>query len=317
MGAFFGFLTAWLTDSAVVGVLGGLGAGMVTGALMAFLAVQAQADQIVVGIGLNIAALGVTGFTFRQIFTGPQTLLHRPGRISIPGLSNVPFLGEAVFRQPVMVYLALATAPLVWFLLYRTRWGLSIRAAGEVPEAVEAAGESTARARWAGTLLAGALAGVGGAFLSVELGVFIEGMTAGRGFLAIAAVIFGRWRPVGVLAACLVFGAADALQLRLQSEAAVSRSVWLVFALVGPAYLLFAWRARRVHRWPLGRWAGLLIPTLLGLVLFATAPSISLPAQLWRTVPYFLSLAMLASVIGRSRMPTALAIPFRRGGASH
>jgi simple sugar transport system permease protein len=259
VGSFTGFLVTWATGSPALGIVAGMVCGALLAVVMALLAVVARADQIVVGIGLNIAALGITSFAFREIFSGEQVTLDRP-RFALPVLADLPFVGEALFREPLVTYLAIATMTAVWFLLYRTSWGLAIRAAGEVPEAVEAAGLRTAHYRWAGTLIAGALAGVGGAFLSIELGVFVEGMTAGRGFLALAAVIFGRWRPAGVLGACLVFGAADALQLRLQGAA------------------------------------------------FAVA----LPAQLWRTAPYILSLVMLAGAVGRSRMPSALAVAFRR-----
>jgi general nucleoside transport system permease protein len=172
-----------------------------------------------------------------------------------------------------------------------------------------------AKIRWLGTITAGAMAGAGGAFLSVgQLGLFQEDMSAGRGFLALAAVIFGGWRPVGVLVACLVFGAADALQLRLQAYANIPRQVWLVVALVALAYVV---ATRLGARATVRSWLGLVLGvavTGVSVGLFAAGPHIHFPPQLWLTVPYLLALLALAGLVGRVRMPTALAIPYRRGG---
>lgn len=310
-GAFFAFLGTYLTDSLLVGVLVGLGAGAVVAAIMALLAIQGRADQIVVGVGLNLLALGVTTFAFREVFSGQaEVRLDRLPVAPIPGLSRIPVLGPALFRQTIMVYVAFLLVGLVWFLLQRTRWGLAIRAAGERPAAADTAGVSVARVRWAGTLVAGALAGVAGAFLSVgQLGLFIEGMSAGRGFLALAAVIFGGWRPLGVLAACLVFGAADALQLRLQAEATVPGQVWLLVAIVACGYLLLSATRRRLT----GGAVVALGLAGLGGALFVVAPPWHFPPQLWLALPYVLALLALAGVVRRVRMPSALAVAYRRG----
>lgn len=218
-GAFFAFVTTWQTGSIWLGVLVALAAGALLAALMAFLSIEASADQIVVGVGLNILAFGVTTFAFEQIFSSRGQVILQPMRpLAIPGLSHLPGVGKALFDQVPLAYLAYLLLPAVWFLLFKTTWGIALRAAGELPEAVESAGIRVKRVRWLATLAAGAFAGVGGSFLSVaSLGLFIQGMSAGRGFIALAAVIFGRWRPLGVLAACLLFGGADALQLRLQA----------------------------------------------------------------------------------------------------
>src|SRR5262249_13720579 len=170
-----------------------------------------------------------------------QVILDAMSPVGIPGLDDLGGVGKALFDQPPLTYVAYLLVPALWLLLQRTSAGLALRAAGEVPEAVETAGISVGGGRWAGTLTAGALAGVGGAYLSVvSLGLFLQGMSAGRGFIALAAVIFGRWRPFGVLAACLVFGGADALQLRLQAEESIPREVWIVVAAIPALALLYA-----------------------------------------------------------------------------
>jgi ABC-type uncharacterized transport system permease subunit len=310
-GAFFAFLATYVTDSVLVGTLVGLGSGAAVAAIMAVLAINARADQIVVGVGLNLLALGVTTFAFREVFSGQaEVRLDRPGVVPIPGLSRIPVLGPALFRQTLMVYLAFALVGVVWFVLYRTTWGLIIRAAGERPAAADTAGASVARVRWAGTVVAGGLAGVAGAFLSIgQLGLFIEGMSAGRGFLALAAVIFGGWQPLGVLVACLVFGAADALQLRLQAEATVPREVWLLVATVALGYL--GWSVARRRLAPSMLFATALAGGAIGL--FTLAPAWHFPPQLWLTLPYVLALLALAGLVRRVRMPTGLAVPYRRG----
>ena len=315
-GAFFSYLGAWLWGNLFLGVLFGLVAGMAVAAIMALLTIHARADQIVVGVGLNLMAIGITTFAYRQIFTSrTEVHLDRPQPIPIPLLRDIPVVGDALFSQTLLVYLAFLGVAVVWFVLYRTNWGLAIRAAGEVPAAADTAGVSVARIRWVGTLTAGAMAGLAGAFLCVgQLGIFQEDMSAGRGFLALAAVIFGGWRPLGVLAACLVFGAADALQLRLQAYAFIPRQVWLVVAVIAVAYVV----ATRIGtRAAVRSWLGLAIGvavTGVAVGLFAAAPEIHFPLQLWLTVPYLLALLALAGLVGRVRMPAALAIPYRRGG---
>jgi ABC-type uncharacterized transport system permease subunit len=314
-GAFAAFVATWQTGSIWLGILVGLVAGALLAALMAILSIELHADQVVAGVGLNILALGVTTFAFDQIFASrPQALLQPMRPLEIPGLSHLPYVGKALFDQVPPGYIAFLAVLVVWFLLYRTTWGLSLRAAGELPEAVETAGLSVRRVRWAAELATGALAGVGGAFLSVvSLGLFIQGMSAGRGYIALAAVIFGGWRPFGVLGACFVFGGADALQLRLQAVGFIPRQVW--FVVLAVPIVFFAHRQLR-RRKPIG-------PTASGLggglamasvVLFALAPTFALPSQLWLAAPYLLTLLVLAGFVGRPRMPTALAVPLHREG---
>lgn len=318
VGAFFAFLGTHLVDNLVLGVLLGVVAGMTLAVVMVLLTIHARANQIVVGVGLNIAALGITTFAFRQIFAfRTEAPLARPAPLPIPLLSKVPVIGDALFSQTIMVYLAFVGVAVAWLVLYRTSWGLALRAAGEVPAAADAAGASVARVRWFGTLVAGGMAGMAGAFLSVgQVGLFQENMSAGRGFLALAAVIFGGWRPLGVLAACLAFGAADALQLRLQAYDHVPRQVWLVIALVALGYLVWTrMGSRRRLRSPTGLAVGVAVIGA-GVASFAADPQVQFPSQLWLSVPYLLALLALAGLVGRVRMPAALAIPYQRGGGS-
>ena len=313
-GAFFAFLVTWQTGSPWLGVLTGAAAGAVLGALMALLSIEAGADQIVTGVGLNILAFGVTTFVFEQIFAHrAQVILNAMTPLGIPGLQDLGGFGKALFRQPPLAYVAYLLVPALWLLLHRTSAGLALRAAGELPEAVETAGISVRAVRWAGTLAAGALAGVGGAYLSVvSLGLFLEGMSAGRGFIALAAVIFGRWRPVGVLAACLVFGGADSLQLRLQAAGSIPREVWIVAAavpVVALAYALARGRLSRIERVDLVVGASVVSA---GTVLAVIRPAWTIPPQLWLTMPYVVAIVVLAGFVGRTRLPAALGLPYRR-----
>jgi simple sugar transport system permease protein len=314
VGAFFGFLVSWQTGSPWLAVGAGLFAGAVLAALMAVLSIEARADQIVAGIGLNILAFGVTSFVFDQIFAHRgQVVLDSMAPLGIPGLEDLGGIGKALFHQPPLLYVAYLLVPALWFLLYRTNAGLALRAAGELPEAVDTAGVSVRAVRWAGVLTAGALAGVGGAYLSVvSLGLFVQGMSAGRGFIALAAVIFGRWRPFSVLVACLVFGGADALQLRLQAEESIPREVWVVAAAI-PLVALCVMVARR------GRSSINRADVFVGIALAAACTSLavirpdwSVPSQLWLTMPYVVAILVLAGFVGRTRLPAALGVPYRR-----
>ena len=162
-------------------------------------------------------------------------------------------------------------------------------------------------------MVAGAMAGLAGAFLSVgQVGVFVEGMSAGRGFLVLAAVIFGRWRPLGVLTACAMFGAVDALQLQLQGQASVPRQVWLAVVVGAAMYLVVGILVRGNQRSVTSFVAGLTV-IVVAATLLVVGPRLSLPAQLWLSMPYVLPLLALAGFVGRARMPAALAVVYRRG----
>ena len=315
-GAFFSFLIHWATGSLYLGVLGGIGAGAAFAAIMALLSVQAKADQIVVGVGINVLAAGITTFVFREIFADkPQVILTQMRPWAVPGLSHIPFVGEVLFRQIPLVYLAYVFLPLCWWLLYRTTWGLALRSAGEVPAAADTAGLRVERIRWTATLIAGASAGLGGAILSGQIGQFVENMSAGRGFIALAAVVFGAWRPYGVLVACVIFGGADALQLRLQSYPALPRQVWALIAVLAVVYAVYVLVRKAGSRSRVPGVAVALVVVGISLYLFAVPPKVSLPSQLWLAVPYLAAILALAGVVGRSRAPSALSLPYVRGGA--
>ena len=314
VGAFFSFLVAWKSGSLVLGVAGGIAAGIGLAAVMGVLAITAKADQIVAGIGLLLLAAGLTSFLFEELTAGRgQVQLDRIGPLEIPLLSDIPDVGPALFARDPIVYAAFLSVPAVWFLLYRTRWGLAIRSAGEAPAALDTAGVSVVAVRWAGVLTAGAFAGLGGAFLSIaQLGLFQQEMTAGRGFLALAAVFFGRWHPLGVLGACLLFGAADALQLRLQGAGSVPASVWVLVALVAAAYLVRLARERQRRAVSPIALVVVGVVAAAAVALSISPPDGRLPSQLWLALPFILALLVLAGAVGRARVPAALMRPYTR-----
>jgi len=195
-------------------------AGMALAAVFALLAIGARADQIITGTAITLAAIGLTGIIYRQAFGAGGAGLTIPtfATVSIPGLSRIPVLGPALFEQPAPTYLAFAALPVVWWTLFRTRLGLALRATGEAAAMARAAGVRTRLIRTGATIVGGGFAGLGGATLVLaQVGTFAERMTAGRGFLAIAIVVLGRWHPAGVALAALLFGLATALQFLLQA----------------------------------------------------------------------------------------------------
>jgi general nucleoside transport system permease protein len=311
VGAFAAFLVTWETGSVWLGVAGGVMAGMALAAVMALVSVNGGGDQIVAGLGLFIVGGGLTVYANQEIFAEEGRISVEPmSQLGIPGLKELPTIGDALFNQTPLAYLAYLCVPLVYLLLWRTPWGLAIRASGERPEAAEVAGISVSTVRWFGILAAGVGGGLAGALLTVgSIGVFNDGISAGRGFIALAAVVFGRWRPLGVLGACLVFGAADALQLRLQAIGEIPREVWLLAGLVALAVLV--WRLRRPGTVPA---IDVAIPGLALVaagVLFVVVPAWQLPAQIWLMFPYVITILVLAGLLGRTRLPSALGIPYR------
>lgn len=218
VGAFTGVWGAFITGSAWVGLLVAMVAGVAMAAVHVVLCLRLQLDQIVAGIGLTVLGLGLSGFGNRLVFgTGTATRTPVFDRLDLGWLSQIDIIGPAFFQHHALVYVAVALAVATWWFLTRTGWGLVIRGVGEDPVAANAGGIDVIRTRAACVLWGGALAGAGGAYLSVgQIGSFVEDMVAGRGFIAIACVVYGRWNPLGVLLAALFFGAADAAQIRLQ-----------------------------------------------------------------------------------------------------
>jgi ABC-type uncharacterized transport system permease subunit len=206
------------------GTFAGYAAALVAGATVAvvlgFFVVHLRADQIITGTAITLLSLGLTGTLYRIFYGEIGVALSIPtsGPVAIPGLASVPVLGRAFFTQPVVTYVAYLGFPLLWWWLYHTRWGLALRAIGERPEAAEAAGVRTDRVRVATILFGGAMGGLSGATLVLaQAGTFAEGMSAGRGFIAIAVVALGQWNPIGVGIAALLFGAASASQFLFQA----------------------------------------------------------------------------------------------------
>jgi ABC-type uncharacterized transport system permease subunit len=219
-GAFFALAAAYFSGSLALGLLAGIAAAVALNALLALLVVNLAVNQVVAGTALNILALGLTGVFYRQMFgiTGSAVVVRQFGAIALGPLARIPIGGRAFFEQNVLVYAAFAIVPLASFVISRTRYGLRLRAAGERPEAADALGLGVYGLRWEALLVAGVLTGLGGAFLTLAYaGTFVEGMSAGRGFVALAVVILGRWRAWGCAAASILFGAAMALQFGLQA----------------------------------------------------------------------------------------------------
>ena len=218
-GAFTGVAGALLSQNIVVAFAAALGGGVLVGLLHGIACFWFRANQVVSGIILNILALGATTFLLVSVLGADVTqTVVRLQRVAIPLLVDIPLIGQALFNQNLLVYAAFVGVPIVWFMLDRTPFGLALRAAGEKPEAAESLGINVLRTRWVALLVCGALAGVAGGLLTLGgLGFFTPNVTAGRGFIALAAVIFGRWRPWGVLVAVLLFGVADAFQIRAQT----------------------------------------------------------------------------------------------------
>jgi ABC-type uncharacterized transport system permease subunit len=254
----FGALVGGTVGGVAAGYAGAVVAGVLLGAVFALCVVVLEADQIITGTALTLLSVGVTGTLYRAMYgsSGAALTLATSAPLPIPGLSALPVVGAALFAQPAVTYVAYLLVPALAWWLGRTHAGLALRAIGERPDAAVAAGIAVARIRVLVVLVAGALGGLaGGTLVLAQAGTFAENMSAGRGFIAIAIVVLGRWRPIGVAGGALLFGAASALQFAFQA---------------------MGWAA---------------------------------PYQLFLVVPYLLTLAALASTVGRARAPAALGKP--------
>lgn len=215
MGAFFAFYTVFLTGSLILGLLAAIVVGGLMGLAMGFISVTLNAEQGISGIGIFLFGLGMSELLFQQWIGTPRTVAGFPD-VHIPFLSDIPLIGEIFFQHHILVYVAFALVPLLTFVLNRTNFGLMIRAVGQNPEAADAMGVSVARVRYTTLIIGGILGGVAGASLSIaQLNVFQQNLTAGQGFIAVALVYFGGWRPVGVMFGALLFSLVNALQLQI------------------------------------------------------------------------------------------------------
>jgi general nucleoside transport system permease protein len=258
MGAFFGIFGADLTGSWLLGALIGMASGGALAVVHALFSIQFRADQVVSGFAMNLLALGITGYVFIAHYgdQGTPDDIPRVPVVTLPGIEDIAFVGDAIGRQSLLTWLALLLVPALALYLFRTPRGLRLRSVGEKPRAADSVGVPVIRTRYLAVIASGLLAALGGVYLSIAfLGSFNENLTAGRGYIALAAVIFGAWRPGGALAACLLFGFSQALAQRLP---AFSEST----------------------------------------------------AVLFQALPYVLTLIVVAGVIGRTRPPAAIGVPY-------
>jgi simple sugar transport system permease protein len=219
LGALGYVLGAHFTGSAWAGLAAAALAGVAVALVHAFVTVTCRADQITSSLGLNLAALGLSRFVLKEVFGSSSNSSRVAGlpQWDVPLLGRVPFVGP-LFGNPLFLLAALLVAA-AWIVLFRTPFGLRLRATGEHPEATATLGLSVARLRYAGVLLSGLFAGLGGAWLAADQRSFTDGMSGGRGYIALAAMIVGKWNPLGAVAACLLFGFCETLQIRLQGGA--------------------------------------------------------------------------------------------------
>jgi ABC-type uncharacterized transport system permease subunit len=218
-GAFLAAVVASLTRNPYAGLIAAPIAGALVGLLLVLFAVKYQVNQIIVGVVLNVLVVGVTSYLFSTVLSANQENWNTPPKLpvlDVPGLSRIPVIGPVLFRQTIIVYLMFVVVVLLQVMIFRSRWGLRMRAVGEHPKAADTVGIQVNRTRLRNTVLGSAVAGLGGAFFTVAAGLaFGKEMTGGKGFIALAAMILGRWSPKGALLAALLFGFADNLQVVL------------------------------------------------------------------------------------------------------
>jgi ABC-type uncharacterized transport system permease subunit len=216
LGAYGAFFVALNTGNLWLGLLAGALVGVLMGLLMAFISVTLKAEQGISGIGLYMFGLGLSSLLFKTTIGTVKTIEgFQP--VKIPVLGDIPFFGEILFNQNVLVYGAFLLVPLAWFILDKTTWGLRLKAVGQTPAAADSLGVSVDRTRYVATCTGSMLAGVAGASLSLALvNLFQENLTAGLGFIAVALVYFGGWRPLGIMLGALLFSTVNAFQLWMQ-----------------------------------------------------------------------------------------------------
>lgn len=250
VGAVTGFLVTVATTNPWLGVLAAALAGGAMALIHAFLTITLKANQVVSGLALTIFGTGLSGFLGKDLIgvVAPRTLT----RIEVPVLSDLPWIGPVLFNHDGLIYLSFFLVPLLWYFFYRTRAGLNLRTVGENPAATDAAGLNVFLLRYAYTILGGAFAGVAGAYLSLAYApTWLENMTAGRGWIAVALVIFAMWDPVRAIIGSYLFGGIDALGFRLQAMGAVNISPFflkmLPYLFTVVVLILVTYRSRQNH----------------------------------------------------------------------
>ena len=254
MGAVVGFITTVQTGSAAVGVLAAALAGGLFNMIFGFLVITRRANQLASGLALMFCGVGLSALLGAS-YIGSR--IHGLNEIRIPFLSGLPVIGPTFFNYDILVYLVVPISVFVWWVFFRTRWGLSLRAVGENPTAAFAAGKNPHRLQYQALFIAGILGGIAGAHLSLALAkTWAEWMTAGRGFIAVALVIFSKWHPLRAIAGALLFGGAISLQLQMQARGVPVSSFLLdMLPYILSLGVLAAWGGRHRHAAPasLGR----------------------------------------------------------------
>ena len=248
IGAFSGVFVTYVIGNPWVGVFAAVLAGGLLGLIHGILTIKFAGDQIVSGTGINIFALGFTAYMSQIVWgsRGASQSVQGLGTVSIPLLADIPFVGDVVGKQTPLVYIALITVIASYLILFKTPSGLRLRAVGEQPGAADTTGINVYRTKYLCVIASGMLAGLGGVFLSLgQLSLFVNGMTGGRGFIALAAMILGGWSPFGALGASLFFGFADALQIRLQSVGALPSQIVLTLPYILTIIVLAVFARRR------------------------------------------------------------------------
>jgi len=248
-GAFTGVMASYYTGNAWIGVLAAVLVGGLLGLLHAILTVEFAGNQIVSGTGINILALGITAYLSQVIWgsRGASQSVNGLGTISIPLLKDVPILGEILGSTTPLVYVMLILVILTYVVLFKTPMGLRLRAVGEHPAAADTAGINVRRTKYLFLIVSGMLASLGGVFLSLgQLNFFVSSMTGGRGFIALAAMILGGWMPFGVLGAGLLFGFADAVQMRLQGLGFLAPQIILAIPYIVTVVVLAGFVRKRI-----------------------------------------------------------------------
>jgi simple sugar transport system permease protein len=235
LGAFAGYWTVLETDDVWLGLAAGMVVGVVLGVASAVIAVTLKAEQGISGIGIYLFGLGMSDLLFQRLVGTPVPITKFP-KLDIPLLSDIPWIGEMLFQHSLVVYLGFALVPFSMFVINRTTFGMNIRAVGENPEAADSLGVSVANVRYATVTIGGTLAGVAGAALAIDLGIFQQNITAGQGFIAIALVYFGAWRPLGVMAGSLLYGFVNALVLQFKTLGIIP-GTWSDIASMAPAVI--------------------------------------------------------------------------------
>ena len=235
LGAFGGYYTVLQTENVWLGVLVGAVIGAVLGVGTGIMSVTMHADQGISGIGVFLFGLGMSDLLFQKLVGTPRPIDSFP-QFDIPILSDIPVIGEMFFQSSAIVYLAFLAVPVATFIINRTPFGMDIRAVGENPAAADSLGVSVAQVRFTTVIIGGTLAGIAGAALSIGLGIFQQNITSGMGFVAVALVYFGAWRPIGVMAGALLYGMVNAMVLQFKTLGIIPNE-WSDIASMAPAII--------------------------------------------------------------------------------